>query len=55
MNKNITPYNNKQLRHGAWERYYYDGDVIYKCFFVNGILNGYHEHLHITTDLIFHL
>jgi len=43
MNKNITSYNDKEQRHGLWEIYWSNGDVYYKCFYVNGIITGYQE------------
>jgi len=40
--KSITPYNNKNQRHGYWERYW-DDILWYKCFFHNGKIVGYEE------------
>jgi hypothetical protein len=42
MNKNIRPRNDKNERHGYWERYYY-GNLWHKCFFRNGKQVGYEE------------
>jgi len=41
--KSITPYNNKNQRHGYWERYWDDGDLWYKGFYNNGKRVGYSE------------
>ena len=41
--RNITPYNDNNNRHGYWERYWGNGDLSYKCFYKNGIRVGYEE------------
>jgi antitoxin component YwqK of YwqJK toxin-antitoxin module len=41
-NKNIKPLNNKEQRHGYWERYY-DGKLWFKRFYHNGKIVGYEE------------
>jgi len=43
MKEDITPYNDKNEHHGYWERYYINGEVWYKGFYVNGKVNGYEE------------
>jgi len=40
----ITPLNNKNQKHGYWERYYLNGDLQYKGYFINDNCNGYWEH-----------
>jgi hypothetical protein len=44
MNKDITPRNNKEQKHGLWEVYWSNGYLAYKCFYHNGKLVGYNEH-----------
>jgi len=41
-NKNITPRNDKNQPHGYWE-YYYNDQLVYKCFYINGKENGFDE------------
>ena len=43
MNKDITPININGQRHGYWEVHYWNGEVFYKCFFVNDKEVGYEE------------
>ena len=44
-NKNITPYNNKQQRHGYWEVYVNNGDKLwYKRYYLNDKLSSYSEY-----------
>jgi len=43
MNKNISPFNDKGVQHGYWERYNYNGELWYKCVYINGKLNGFEE------------
>jgi len=43
MKIDILPYNDKGEKHGYWEKYHSNGDLMYKCFYVNGRLNGYDE------------
>jgi len=43
MNKDITPRNNKEQKHGYWEVYWASGDLAYKGFFQNGKKVGYNE------------
>jgi len=43
MNKNIEPKNDKGQNHGYWERYL-EGELYYKCFFINGQESGYEEY-----------
>jgi antitoxin component YwqK of YwqJK toxin-antitoxin module len=44
--KNISPRNNKGQRHGLWERYWDDGDLMLKGFYNNGKRVGYSEWYH---------
>ena len=41
--KNIRPRNGKGHMHGYWE-VYWDGQLDYKCFYVNGWICGYDEY-----------
>jgi len=41
MNKDKTPFNDKDQRHGLWEVYWASGDLMFKCFYHNGDLAGY--------------
>jgi len=43
MNKNKEPRNAKDQRHGLWELYWNDGQLCYKCVFINGVKNGFDE------------
>jgi antitoxin component YwqK of YwqJK toxin-antitoxin module len=43
MSKNITPLNDKNQRHGYWERYNYNGNLIYKCTYHKGKKVGIEE------------
>jgi len=43
MNKNITPINDKFQPYGYWERYHYNGELWYKCVYINGKRNGFDE------------
>jgi hypothetical protein len=57
MNKNIQSFNDKDQRHGIWDKYWNDtGDLWYKAFFVNDKVSGYEEE-HVASILIltFHL
>jgi hypothetical protein len=46
-NKNIMQYNEKNQRHGLWERY--SNDILwFKCFFHNDNVVGYEEYHYIT-------
>jgi len=68
-NRDIVNYNNKDQRHGYFERYYYyvgfDGvetkQLRYKGFYINGRRNGYREEYglngktKVVVKLIFHL
>ena len=42
MNKDIKSYNYKGQKHGHWE-VYWDGDLWYKCYYINGRVSGYEE------------
>jgi len=43
MNKEISPRNANGQRHGYWERYW-DGELFYRCVYINGKPNGVDEH-----------
>ena len=43
MKKHKISYNAKGQRHGLWERYHYNGQLWYKCVFINGKENGFEE------------
>jgi len=47
MSKNIEPKNDKDQKHGLWERYYYnDNKLWFKCLFHNDKKVGYSEWYH---------
>ena len=59
-NKNIEQYNSNNQRYGYWEIYW--GKFMYKCYYINGILNGYFEETTFdsigskhTIEVIFHI
>ena len=57
MNKDITPININGQRHGYWETYW-NGEVFYKCFFVNDKEVGYEESYYLESidiSIVFHL
>jgi len=41
---NITPYNTKGQRHGYWEYYWTNGELAFKCIYINGETNGFAEY-----------
>jgi len=41
MNKDQRPINAKGQPHGYWERYWSNGELRYKCFFINGKKMGF--------------
>jgi len=41
--KGIKPRNSKGERHGLWETYWFNGDLMYKSFYQNNKLVGYDE------------
>jgi len=44
MNEDIKPINDKNQAHGYWEQYYYwGGNLMYKCIFINGNEIGFEE------------
>jgi len=43
MNKNIISYNDKGQKHGYWEVYHPNGQLGYKCVYINGNENGFEE------------
>jgi len=43
MNKDITPLNDKNQPHGYWESYFDNGQLCYKCVYINGKENGFEE------------
>ena len=42
MKQNIKPVNDKNKAHGLWV-VYWDGELWYKSYYINGQLNGYNE------------
>jgi len=42
-NKDITPFNDKGQRHGLWKDYWFNGDLLWRCFYHNGKEIGYEE------------
>jgi len=49
MKKDIKPYNAKGQQHGYWELYWDNGDLMFKCVFINGEENGIDEY-YMNTD-----
>jgi len=43
-NKDIKPVNNKGQAHGYWERYWGNGELLYKCVYNKGKEIGYEEY-----------
>jgi len=43
MKEDKKPRNTKGQRHGYWESYYYNGQIMHKCIFINGKINGFEE------------
>ena len=41
--KDIKTYNTKGEPHGYWEIYKYNGELYFKCVYVNGKENGFEE------------
>jgi len=41
MNNDKMPYNDNYQPHGYWERYHSNGNLIYKCVYINGKVNGF--------------
>jgi antitoxin component YwqK of YwqJK toxin-antitoxin module len=54
MNKDIRPTNDKEQRHGYWERYHFEGNLWYKSFFHNDKRVGYEEFYWYTDGKIRH-
>lgn len=47
MNKDIINFNKKGRHHGQYERYAYDGEIMYRCVYKNDKYIGYREwHYH---------
>jgi len=44
MKENLEPTNAKGQPHGYWERYHYNGELWYKCVYINGKQNGFYEY-----------
>jgi len=42
--KSITPRNDKGQHHGVWEMYWFNGDLLWRCFYHNGKEIGYEEY-----------
>jgi antitoxin component YwqK of YwqJK toxin-antitoxin module len=53
MKKDITPYNEKGVPHGCWERYWSDGLLSCKGNWDNGKRNGYWEWYNSNGELIY--
>jgi len=43
MNKDITPTNAKGQQHGYWELYWNNGNLMFRCVYLNGKENGIDE------------
>ena len=43
MKNDKMPYNDNYQPHGYWERYHYNGELWYKCVYINGKVNGFDE------------
>jgi len=43
MKNDKMPYNDKGVQHGLWERYHYNGELWFKCVYLNGNPNGFEE------------
>jgi len=43
MNKNITPFNDKNQAHGYWEDYWGNGQLYSRCVYINGNKNGFEQ------------
>jgi len=44
MNKDKMPRNVKGQAHGYWEQYWNNGELGYKCVYINGNINGFDEY-----------
>jgi len=44
MKEDIIPKNAKGQGHGLWELYHPNGQLGFKCVFINGEINGLYEH-----------
>jgi len=44
MSKDIMPRNDKGEEHGYWEYYWVTDTIGFKCYYINGELNGYEEY-----------
>jgi len=57
MKKSITPLNEKNQKHGYWERYWIDGQLMKKLLYINDIKVGYEEYHYFKGNVIirFHL
>jgi len=53
MNKNIEPFNDKDQPHGLWELYWNDGQLCYKCVYINGVKNGFDECYYYYGEIIY--
>ena len=56
IDKSIMPFNDKRERHGLWERYF-NGNLLYKCFYQNNKRVGYDEtyYLFYKKERIYHI
>ena len=44
MKKDIRPYNDKGQPHGLCEYHWYNGQLQFKCVYINGKENGFEEY-----------
>lgn len=44
MLQDKQPYNEQGQEHGHFEKYNYDGTLLYICNYINGAWYGYYEH-----------
>jgi len=51
MKENLEPTNDKNQPHGYWEQYWYNGQLWYKCVYINGKENGFEEQYYWTGKL----
>jgi len=43
MKKDKIPRNAKGQPHGVWEQYWNNGELAFKCVYINGNINGFDE------------
>ena len=49
MKEDIEPRNDKGQQHGYWENYWDNGNLMFRCVYINGQRNGIVEY-HMVTD-----